>query len=254
MIYLVVFLASLAVLAVLGAGLRLAEDLENENRLAEAALASSRMYGQALREKAEAARRYRHDAAGLVQAIELELARADAAGKTGEACFPPKENAAAGKGASGEVPAAYTGLALADAIIHLKEVRCQERGIAFACDVGRLDGAAAGIPEGELGVLLQNLLDNAIEAAERVKDPDERLVELAIHASEGGLRIEVANRTESSTRPSFITRKANPELHGIGTRVIDDVVAAHGGSKQVDFDPSTRMLRIRIHMTTAALR
>lgn len=141
---------------------------------------------------------------------------------------------------------------LVDAVLDFEVQRCREASIGFSCTV---EGAIAqgGFDEGELGVLFQNLLDNAIEANEHVDDQEKRLLRLAVESADTGsgtctLRIAVTNRTDAPERPTFRMRKANPEQHGIGTRVVDDIVKAHGGSKRVDFAAAERLLTITVEL------
>ena len=84
------------------------------------------------------------------------------------------------------------------------------------------------IPEADLCSLLMNLLDNAIEAASRVPDGEDRFILFRCHLRNGFLAIycENAYRGPLSVHPAGKwpqTTKADPENHGFGFRQMNAV-------------------------------
>lgn len=83
-------------------------------------------------------------------------------------------------------------------------------------------------------VLLANLLDNAIEACEKV-EKDRRLIYLRIKRQNQMLLIFIENTIEESEaekREFFKTSKKNKELHGLGIKCIDNVILKYDGHKE----------------------
>ena len=72
-------LAAVAIsgLLIAGLGVYAVERLESENEILEAEVESSRMYQEALGRRIEQVRRYRHDADGLLRAIEHALRQSE---------------------------------------------------------------------------------------------------------------------------------------------------------------------------------
>jgi len=86
--------------------------------------------------------------------------------------------------------------------------------------------------------LFSNLLKNAFEAA--AQSTEEKYVHVEIFDEETRLKILIQNSHSNEIRKFrddvFITSKLAKERHGIGTRVIKDVVTKYGGKIQYIYD------------------
>ena len=235
-----------ALLMLASLGVRIVEGLESENRLVEAELEASQLFRESLDSRAEQVRRYRHDADGLLRAIEHTL--------------DPDTKAARGQESPGKldrkewtVSSEDCQLPLVDAAMQSKRSLCADAGIDFSCKVDPAFARASvqrGVNEVDLCVLLQNLLDNAYEESLRaIAAGVGPSMSLELVYRDGELRIAVSNRTVSDKLPEFRSRKARPELHGVGLQVVRDIVREHGGGLVSEFDSETRLLTI-----TATLR
>lgn len=123
--------------------------------------------------------------------------------------------------------ATFTGIPVLDCLISEKEGICLEKGISFQKE-GTLLGEIS-ITEYELISLFANLLDNAIEATEKT---EEKEIHLSMEKQQGYLRIVLRNSKLESSNPiksDFKTTKANKKFHGIGNRIIRDIVNNHNG-------------------------
>ena len=81
----------------------------------------------------------------------------------------------------------------------------------------------------DLNMLVMNLCDNAIEAAARVKNG---FVKLKVAKRKAYLHIESENSTSFNVmekNPEFMTSKAKKEIHGIGIRIIKNIVEKYDG-------------------------
>lgn len=91
-------------------------------------------------------------------------------------------------------------------------------------------GAVGAFPEGDMGVLLCNLLDNAIEGA--LKSGGRREVLLNVWNFRGYLKISLENTVEEERirlNPGFCTDKKDKSRHGFGMRSIERILRRFQG-------------------------
>ena len=117
--------------------------------------------------------------------------------------------------------------------------RAEKSGIRFAADF-RYGGE---IPVFDLGIILNNLLDNAIEACEKLKS-GERFICLTMKRKKQFLLLEVENnfdatvpiQTDASLIPVTTKPSALPEIiteHGIGLENVRDVAERYFGGVNI---------------------
>lgn len=118
-----------------------------------------------------------------------------------------------------------------NAILNSKLSIAKSRGIEVLCSSSSEVG---GINEYDLCNLIGNMLDNAIEAAE--KTVDNAVVEVSIHSDKYKLMITVANsilRPVLNGNSELKTTKKEADLHGYGVKSIKTISEKYSGS--VDF-------------------
>ena len=117
-----------------------------------------------------------------------------------------------------------------NAILNLKLSIAKSKGIEVLCSS---TSSVNGIDEYDLCNLVGNMIDNAIEAAEKT---DNAIVEVSIASEKYKLSIKVANSISESVLNNNLTLKTSkpdPVLHGFGTKSIRLVAQKYNGN--VDF-------------------
>ena len=119
-----------------------------------------------------------------------------------------------------------------DTILTEKSLYCEKHGITLSCIA---DGEALGFVEPtELYSFFGNALDNAIEAVERLGDPERRSIALVVKHIGGMVSVHVENyfdgRVEFSGEGLPRTRKDDPASHGFGVRSMRMIIEGRGGS------------------------
>lgn len=118
-----------------------------------------------------------------------------------------------------------TGNASVDLILQRLDRLCQEKSVSFTCHIGRIPDLP--ISDQQLASLFGNVLSNAIEAAEKVGGD----VLLECRTMKGQWVLTVENSKPADEAPlenGMHTTKEHGE-HGLGTSIIDSIVAKADG-------------------------
>lgn len=119
----------------------------------------------------------------------------------------------------------YTNISSVDVLINAKISEMKSKGITGSCNA-ILNGQIT-IDSMDLCVIIGNILDNAIEACEKV-DKVKRTVELSINTKANYLAIKSTNPTV--TQKVTKTTKSDKLLHGYGLGNIKAIVDKYDGS------------------------
>ena len=127
-----------------------------------------------------------------------------------------------------------TGNKVVDTILTAQNMRCQKEKIRMTV---MADGHAMDfLSPVEICSLLGNALDNAIEAAQQVPDPEERAIRVVIERRRAFLRICVENRFAGELKAvrqgEFFpeTTKEDHTQHGFGMLSMQSIAHVHDGS------------------------
>lgn len=126
-----------------------------------------------------------------------------------------------------------TGCVTADAILTVKRTLAEDNGIDFHFQPYPLQQLP--IDEAVFCILLSDILDNAIEGAQRVdgREGNKKYVELQFARSWGMFHIRCTNSMNPDTilkeGERYITSKQNAHRHGIGTESIRSIVNQYDG-------------------------
>lgn len=127
-----------------------------------------------------------------------------------------------------------TGNETLDMVIADKGMLCESRGIAFSY---MAEGAALGRMEAEdVYALFANILDNAIDYVDGLRDPDMRYVRLTVRPAGGMLVIHQENPLVGTLvmkdgLPE--TTKSDRRSHGYGMKSIKYIASKYGGRMMV---------------------
>ena len=126
-----------------------------------------------------------------------------------------------------------TGQALLDLILDQKLTQVHKLGIVVKIETSDLSDLA--LSEMEICALFSNLLDNAIEANEKLDEQEDRWMKIVCKRQRRLLIVNIMNPTAGSDFHGElpITSKANKAAHGFGLRSIQKIVNEHEGIMKV---------------------
>ena len=141
-----------------------------------------------------------------------------------------------------------TGDPIADVVIASKSAVCRSKGIEFICKTESMDDLKMDLVD--MSSLISNLLDNAIEAAEKTGSPYVKL-DIFDHNAYHVIRVENRMSEENSALGGNFPRttKSEADLHGFGLKIIKDIAEKYGGNFVVkkDGDRFVATVLIKIH-------
>ena len=136
----------------------------------------------------------------------------------------------------------HTGNAAIDSILNLKFAKAEEAGIPVESDLSV--PAQLDLNYEAMATIFGNLLDNAIEAQEKIPE-EERKIILKMKYMNQMLMIMVANKGKKNLRLS--TTKKDVENHGFGISNIRKSVEKMGGSIQFSWEKDWLTVKIILY-------
>lgn len=140
-----------------------------------------------------------------------------------------------------------TGNAGVDAMLNSKLTLAEKNGLRVKCDAALPEDLS--INQLDLCVLLGNLIDNAIEACEKIEDMQGRFLRVYMCVQKQQLYISVSNATNEVIRKldrEYITNKRGN--HGHGLRRINLIVEKHQGYINRQNEPGVFATEIMLPM------
>lgn len=148
-----------------------------------------------------------------------------------------------------------TGSEVLDVILSEEGLRCGKRSIQLICDV---DGEQLWfMAENDLFSLFENALNNAVEAASEVEDPEKRMIKLKVRSVSGFVSVHVENSFSEKRNITFqdnlpVSTKEDKNEHGFGMRSIKMIVDKYGGGLNAFVDGDVFNLDVIIPMPEKA--
>lgn len=140
-----------------------------------------------------------------------------------------------------------TGCAPLDVLLTEKSLMCNKSGIKLSCLVN--GGALSFMGEYDLYSMFGNILSNAIEAVQKVKDEQNRIISLTVGERYGSVMINCINYYEGEIKISGglpETSKADMEHHGLGMKSLKLLVKKYSGEFSFDFSGGTFNLTVML--------
>ena len=139
-----------------------------------------------------------------------------------------------------------TGNKIIDVIIHQKSEICRNKGINFTFSPNNIKFEF--VDETDICCILSNLLDNAVESAE--KSSERKLnVEFFSHADRNMLFIEIENSCDNEPNMKnghLLTAKKDKSKHGIGLYSVEKTVKKYNGELYFNYSEDTKKFRISV--------
>lgn len=123
----------------------------------------------------------------------------------------------------------YSDCKVLDLVLNLKGFEASQKDILYQLNIEK--EIVFDIDENDLGILLFNLLDNAIEACERMKTK-ERWIRIAVKRKNQISIIKIVNSIEKKILQKdgeYITEKKDVGMHGLGMKSIESIVEKYEG-------------------------
>jgi len=143
----------------------------------------------------------------------------------------------------------YSENVLLDAILQDIANVCEEKNIRFS--------AILHIPEkmvlSDLDVVrvFSNVLNNAIEACCKVSDISENFLEIVGSVNADWTFVEISNSFNGKVKfhdDELITTKENNDFHGIGLKVVKEIIEGVGGLVLIDPDQTKRIFTLKLYI------
>ena len=139
-----------------------------------------------------------------------------------------------------------TGNEALDIIFTEKCLVCNKNDIKLNC---MIDGARLSFMETtDIYVLFGNLMDNAMEAVQKLDDPEKRIISMNVYSEMNLLFIVMSNYYEGEIKLREdglpITTKKEKVFHGLGMRSVSLLVEKYGG--QITYDGTNGIFSVNI--------
>ncbi|HHW89590.1 MAG TPA: sensor histidine kinase [Clostridiales bacterium] len=138
-----------------------------------------------------------------------------------------------------------TGNDVLDVILAEKSLKCWQNAIKLNCMV---DGAILSfMRSSDIYSLFGNAIDNAIDAVQKLEDPDKRVISLSVKRAMGMVAIHIENYYKGAL--SFEndlpkTTKKDVRYHGFGLKSIKMIAQKYNGF--MSFDASNYIFKLNI--------
>ena len=238
MIVTLILFIVLLVFLLLAAGVMKTREMEQENRLMQSYMASMEEFYAGIQSRIEATRKYRHDLAKHIQTLEALL------GKSGDAAEMEEYMQDLKKRYDTLKKQEFCSDELVNSILTIKQGQCDEKNIPLMMDVE--DCIYNNVEEVDIVALLHNLLDNAIEAQERIPENGEKGIWFSMRREGEKLLVNMKNRVRKGEKVTFRTKKPRREEHGIGTKIIQNIVEKYDGTIVFETDADSGMFEEKI--------
>ena len=140
-----------------------------------------------------------------------------------------------------------TGNNVLDTILTAKSFQCQKLGIKMICVA---DGSLLSFMHPmDINALFGNALENAMECVTKIKEEEQRLIQVSVARQKDFLTICIANtcKEQMKFRQGLpVTNKKDKHYHGFGVKSIQSIANKYNGSMTVHLEHDWFELRVLI--------
>ena len=222
MIVTIILLSVLLIFLILAVGVMKTREMEQENRVMQSYMVSMEEFYTGIQSRIEATRKYRHDLAKHIQTLEALLEQQKNGQEMADYMMNLKKRYDILKKQE------YCSDEFINVILTIKQEQCKDKGIPLVIEIE--DNIYNIIEEVDIVALFHNLLDNAIEAQERIPDKQEKGIWFSIRRDGKKLFIDMKNFVRKGEKVTFMTKKSRWEEHGIGTKIIRSLTVKYDGT------------------------
>lgn len=212
---------------------------ERENQLIQAYMESLQSFYSMIQQRIEMTRRYRHDLAKHIQTLEVMMEQEENQ-DIAEYMDNLKIRYIELKKCE------YCTDEVINTVVSIKKQQCDEKQIPMEIQIAEEDYRI--IKDIDLVGVLYNLLDNAVEASERIASDGVKGIFLTMGKNEKEIWMQVENYIDPEEKITFETSKEDKDAHGIGMKVIGYLVKKYNGKQKIILDGKKNMVSIRVSM------
>lgn len=145
-----------------------------------------------------------------------------------------------------------TGNEILDVVLCEKAMMCQKNGIRFSC---MADGRGLSfLTPVQTYTLFGNIIDNAVEAVQKLSQPENKVIILSCLVNNGQLVIEESNYFSGTLHlidglPATV--KEDSSRHGFGTKSIKYIAEQYGGHMEMRAENDMFFLNVRFPLMNA---
>lgn len=144
-----------------------------------------------------------------------------------------------------------TGNKAVDALLYRKRKQAEEENIKWECDVQMPKGCC--INEFDLCVLFGNILDNALNACERMHGEEGRFINIQARTVKKCFLLEVKNSMDRMEKyADGSANKGDSQEHGIGLLNVGDVVDKYNGAVNMEAEKGIFIISILMPLNDTA--
>ncbi len=241
-ISLICLISSVAVLLYLYDAL---SELFNERTKAAIVLREKEYYSKQavlLTEKYEELRQYRHDMKNRMISIQqmLQKKQYDALDEYMEKAVQKFEKT---------FIYSNTGNIALDSVINYKISKMTENGIEVESNISLPENLK--IDEDDFIIIIGNILDNAAEAVEKIKNGSKKYIYMSLEYELGNIWLCVKNSFENEIKirgDKFITDKKDKSIHGIGLQSVKSTIGKYNGQMDISIEENIFVVNIILYI------
>ena len=228
--------------------------IERENLRMQAELGRARQFFDEINDQVEGISRYRHDLKKHIRIVEEFLNE----GNNYEEYEEYQDLLRLMSGMQEDVDNTnkkrFCDHEVLNAICEIKLRECEESGVTFEAEIGSPD--LSFMDDFHLTGIIMNLLDNALEACQRLTEEEKGQIILKVLPAEGSdsncgedadgrsIVISVGNTVHAGEIFDFKTKKKDKSRHGLGLNIAREYAAIYHGTLSSHIDEENHFLLI----------